>query len=204
MDAAFERSLVDPWLTDFTWRAGADDRLIGLSTARRPSATLERRRAEPPALPRMLPRNTERACVHCICVYTVYIDMNSSFIISQADPRPMYLQLMEQICQRVATADWPAGHELPSIRVLAAEVRVSVITVKRAYLELERQGVIVTRQGKGSFVAEGADLGLRLREQELEDQLRSVASLSLLLGVPVEELTERLTSLREELTQEKS
>jgi GntR family transcriptional regulator len=130
--------------------------------------------------------------------------MNSSFIISQADPRPMYLQLMEQICQRVATADWPAGHELPSIRALAADVRVSVITVKRAYLELERQGVIVTRQGKGSFVAEGADLGLHLREQELGEQLRSVASLSLLLGVPVEELAERLRSLREELTQEKS
>jgi GntR family transcriptional regulator len=125
------------------------------------------------------------------------------FIISQADPRPMYLQLMDQICQRIATADWPAGHELPSIRALAADVRVSVITVKRAYLELERQGVIVTRQGKGSFVAEGADVGLRLREQELEGLLKSVASLSLLLGVPVEELQERLLAARDEMTQEK-
>ena len=129
--------------------------------------------------------------------------MNSSFIISQADPRPMYLQLMDQICQRIATADWAAGHELPSIRALAADVRVSVITVKRAYLELERQGVIVTRQGKGSFVAEGADVGLRLREQELEGLLKSVASLSLLLGVPVEELQERLLAARDEMTQEK-
>jgi GntR family transcriptional regulator len=129
--------------------------------------------------------------------------MNSSFIISQADPRPMYLQLMDQICQRIATADWPAGHELPSIRALAADVRVSVITVKRAYLELERQGVIVTRQGKGSFVAEGADVGLRLREQELEGLLKSVASLSLLLGVSVEELQERLQAARDEMTQEK-
>lgn len=130
--------------------------------------------------------------------------MNSSFIISQADPRPMYLQLIEQICQRVATADWPAGHELPSIRVLAAEVRVSVITVKRAYLELERQGVIITRQGKGSFVSDGVDLGLRLRARELEAQLRSVASLSLTLGVPMEELEARLQVIREELGQGKS
>jgi len=115
----------------------------------------------------------------------------------------MYLQLMDQICQRIATADWPAGHELPSIRALAADVRVSVITVKRAYLELERQGVIVTRQGKGSFVADGADVGLRLREQELEGLLKSVASLSLLLGVSVEELKERLQAAREDMTQEK-
>jgi GntR family transcriptional regulator len=115
----------------------------------------------------------------------------------------MYLQLMEQICQRVATADWPAGHELPSIRALAAEVRVSVITVKRAYLELERQGVIVTRQGKGSFVSDGADLGLRLRAQELELQLRSVVSLSLTLGMSAQELEERLRAIREELGQEK-
>ncbi len=130
--------------------------------------------------------------------------MNSTFVISQADPRPMYLQLMEQICQRIALGDWPAGHELPSIRALAADVRVSVITVKRAYFELERQNVIVTRQGKGSFVADGADLGLRLRAQELSDHLSAVASLSLLLGVSVEELDERLRKLRDELSGEKS
>jgi len=112
----------------------------------------------------------------------------------------MYLQLMEQICQRIAVGDWPAGQELPSIRALAADVRVSVITVKRAYFELERQNVIVTRQGKGSFVADGADLGLRLRAQELSDHLSAVASLSLLLGVSVEELGERLGKLRDELT----
>jgi GntR family transcriptional regulator len=116
----------------------------------------------------------------------------------------MYLQLMDQICQRIAVGDWPGGHELPSIRALAAEVRVSVITVKRAYLELERQNVIVTRQGKGSFVADGADLGLRLRVEELNEQLRSVASLSVLLGVSVEELSERLRKLRDELAGEKT
>jgi len=114
----------------------------------------------------------------------------------------MYLQLMDQICQRIATADWPAGFELPSIRVLAADVRVSVITVKRAYLELERQGVIVTRQGKGSFVSDGADLGLKLREREFEDHLRAVAGLSVLLGLSVEDIDQRLRDLLDELTRE--
>ena len=79
---------------------------------------------------------------------------SSELLISQADRRPMYLQIMEQIRRRIAIGDWQPGHELPSIRALAAAVQVSVITVKRAYLELERDGVIVTRQGKGSFVAE--------------------------------------------------
>ena len=70
----------------------------------------------------------------------------------------MYLQIMEQVRRRIAIGDWQPGDELPSIRALAAAVQVSVITVKRAYLELERSGIIVTRQGKGSFVAETADL----------------------------------------------
>ena len=61
----------------------------------------------------------------------------------------MYLQIMDQVRRRVAVGDWPPGQELPSIRALAASIQVSVITVKRAYLELEREGVIVTRQGRG-------------------------------------------------------
>jgi len=60
---------------------------------------------------------------------------------------------------------------LPSIRELAADTQVSVITVKRAYLELERAGVIVTQQGKGSFVSARADLNQELKKQELEQQV---------------------------------
>ena len=66
----------------------------------------------------------------------------------------MYLQIMEHVKQKVMVGDWPPGHALPSIRELAASIRVSVITVKRAYLDLESEGVIVTRHGKGSFVAD--------------------------------------------------
>jgi GntR family transcriptional regulator len=91
--------------------------------------------------------------------------MHSDLTISHADRRPMYLQIMEQIRHRVAIGDWKPGHELPSIRALAVATQVSVITVKRAYLELERGGVIVTRQGKGSFVAEDVDLSTQLRRQ---------------------------------------
>ncbi|MBL8142723.1 MAG: GntR family transcriptional regulator [Acidobacteria bacterium] len=104
----------------------------------------------------------------------------------------MYLQLIEQVQQRIAVGDWPAGHELPSIRALAAETRVSVITIKRAYSELERAGLIVTRQGRGSFVAERAGLSLELRRQELDGQLAAAADLGRRLGLSADALAERM------------
>jgi GntR family transcriptional regulator len=120
------------------------------------------------------------------------MDVHSSLVISQADARPMYVQIMEQIKQRVAVGDWSAGQEIPSIRQLAVDLRVSVITVKRAYLELEREGVIVTQHGKGSFVAEGAGLGSRLLEEDLEKHLGQAARLGAQLGLSPDELASRL------------
>jgi GntR family transcriptional regulator len=73
--------------------------------------------------------------------------MPSDFVISQTDGRPMYIQIMEQIKQRISVGDWKAGQAIPSIRQLAADLQVSVITIKRAYLELEREGVIATQHG---------------------------------------------------------
>jgi GntR family transcriptional regulator len=118
--------------------------------------------------------------------------MHSGLNISQTDARPMYLQIMEQIRQRIAVGDWPAGQELPSIRALAADLRVSVITVKRAYLDLESEGVIVTRQGKGSFVADAARLATNLQEQKLDAHLEAAADLGRQLGLEAEHLAERL------------
>lgn len=130
----------------------------------------------------------------------MYIVIHSELVISQADGRPMYLQLMEQIRRRIASGDWTAGDELPSIRALAADVRVSVITVKRAYLELEREGVIVTRQGKGSFVADGKDLGRRLQQQELDQHLDAAAHLALTLGLDFDALETHLRDALERIT----
>lgn len=104
----------------------------------------------------------------------------------------MYLQIMEQIRQRVAIGDWPAGHELPSIRSLAVAIQVSVITVKRAYLELEREGLIVTRQGKGSFVSDNVELAATRRHQELGEHLRAAAEIGRQLGLTARELEARL------------
>ena len=107
----------------------------------------------------------------------------------------MYLQIMEQIRRRIAVGDWQPGHEMPSIRALAAAVQVSVITVKRAYLELEREGVIVTRQGQGSFVADSADLGTQLRRGELDEHLAAAADIGRELGLTTEEIAARLREI---------
>src|SRR6202171_1800653 len=118
--------------------------------------------------------------------------MSGACAISQSDKRPMYLQIMEQIKRRIAVGDWTEGQAIPSIRQLAVDLQVSVITVKRAYLELEREGVIVTQQGKGSHVASNPGLGTRLQEQELQKHLEQAIQLAGLLGIQPGELERRL------------
>ncbi len=131
------------------------------------------------------------------------MDMHSSLVISQTDGRPMYLQIMEQIKQRVAVGDWGPGEALPSIRQLAVSLQVSVITIKRAYLELEREGVIVTQQGKGSKVAPEPQLGSQLCEQELAEHLSEAARLGDLLGLTSQELADRMRQISERLAKER-
>jgi len=118
--------------------------------------------------------------------------MYSGINISQTDARPMYLQILEQIRARVAAGDWPPGKELPSIRALAAALNVSVITIKRAYLDLENEGVIVTRHGKGSFVADVNGLAGELQDARLEQHLTEAATLGRQLGLSEEDLAARL------------
>ena len=124
------------------------------------------------------------------------------FVISQTDKRPMYLQIMEQMKQRVAVGDWAAGQAIPSIRQLAAEIGVSVITVKRAYLELEREGVIVTRQGKGCFVASDSDVGTRIREQELARHLDQAVRSAAMMGLSQKNLEKRIRAIYDRVTDE--
>lgn len=109
--------------------------------------------------------------------------MTEALFLSQNDSRPMYLQIMEQIKQKVRAGDWPAGHPLPSIRELSVSTQVSVITVKRAYAELEMEGVIVTQAGRGSFVADVVDVQKNLLEAELEKHIAGVISAGHALGL---------------------
>ncbi len=103
----------------------------------------------------------------------------------------MYQQIMEQITQRIAVGDWPPNTPLPSIRELATEAKVSIITVKRAYLELEREGVIATQQGKGSWVSESFDLNM-LQKEELVQHLQQAGKLARSLAIPEDELLQMI------------
>jgi len=130
--------------------------------------------------------------------------MTGAFAISQSDKRPMYLQIMEQIKQRIAVGDWREGQAIPSIRQLAVDLQVSVITVKRAYLELEREGVIVTQQGKGSHVATTPGLGARLREQELQQHLEEATRIAAQLGIRPKELEHRLREAGDRISEKET
>jgi len=79
---------------------------------------------------------------------------------------------------------------------------VSVITVKRAYLELERQGVIVTRQGKGCFVASDSGVGARIREQELAERLEQAVRSAAMMGVSPKNLEKRIREIYDRVTDE--
>jgi GntR family transcriptional regulator len=109
--------------------------------------------------------------------------MNNKLFLSNNESTPMYTQIMDQIVIKVMAGDWRAGQALPSIRELASESGVSVITVKRAYLELERAGVIVTRQGKGSFVAETQDMHKQLIRDEFDTHLMGMLHAATKLGM---------------------
>jgi GntR family transcriptional regulator len=130
--------------------------------------------------------------------------MLGAFTISQTDKRPIYLQIMEQIIQRIAVGDWVEGQAIPSIRQLAVDLQVSVITVKRAYLELEREGVIVTQHGKGSRVASKPGLGARLREQELQQHLEQATRIAAMLGIRPRQLEARLREAADRIAEKET
>lgn len=116
----------------------------------------------------------------------------SELFLSSSDSTPMYSQIMEQILAKVLAGDWGPGHPLPSIRELASASKVSVITVKRAYMELEHAGVIITRQGKGSFVAETQELPRQLAQQEFDAQLAGLLSAASKLGLSPQEILQQV------------
>lgn len=110
----------------------------------------------------------------------------------------MYVQIMDNIKRLVIQGDWSAGHPLPSIRELAVALKVSVITVKRAYQELEQEGVIATRRGMGSYVAEYIAAASQQLETELRGHLREAIRVANILNISASELEQRLVHLIEQ------
>ena len=121
-----------------------------------------------------------------------------NILISNADPRPIYEQIYSQIRNAIVSGEAPAESPLPSIRSLAKDLRISVITTKRAYDELEKEGFLYAVPAKGFFVApKNTEL---LREENLkkiEAHLTEAVRLSASCGLSREELGEMLELLWE-------
>ena len=118
---------------------------------------------------------------------------DKDIIISNSSGAPIYEQICAQIKAKIISGELAEGDALPSIRLLAKELRISVITTKRAYEELEREGFLVTFPGKGSFVA-GKNLEL-IREEHLrqiEELLQRARELAAQCGLSDAELAEML------------
>ncbi|MEK4026895.1 MULTISPECIES: GntR family transcriptional regulator [Sporosarcina] len=122
-----------------------------------------------------------------------------NIVISNTVNQPIYVQIKNQLKEQILLKELQEKEALPSIRKLAKDLQVSVITTKKAYEELERDGLIETFPGKGSFVA--AQNHELLKEEQLkkiEDQLAMVIEDSRAFDVGLEELVDMLTLLYEE------
>lgn len=120
-------------------------------------------------------------------------------IVSNSSNEPIYEQISSQIKAMIIKGELSEGEVLPSIRGLAKDLQISVITTKRAYDELEKEGFLETMQGKGSFVAaQNKELMKEKKLKIIEEKLAEVVEESQLLGLKYTEINEMLKILFEE------
>ena len=122
-----------------------------------------------------------------------------NIIISNASNQPIYEQIYAQMKIAIISGELSEGDALPSIRALAKDLRISVITTKRAYEELERDGFIYTVAAKGCFVAL-KNIGMIREEKlkEIEEQMREILRLAPACKLSAEELLEQFRVILEE------
>jgi len=120
-------------------------------------------------------------------------------IISNASQQPIYEQIYLQIKNQIIAGMLAEGDALPSIRSLAKDLRISVITTKRAYDELEQEGFIYTVAGKGCFVAEQNTQLIRENHlKQIEAKMMEILKLGKVCGLTCGQLAEMLMLLEEE------
>ncbi|MBU9728842.1 GntR family transcriptional regulator [Diplocloster modestus] len=119
-----------------------------------------------------------------------------NIIISNSSGKPIYEQITSQIKNMIVAGELKPGEALPSMRLLAKELRISVITTKRAYEDLERDGYIYSVVGKGSFVA---DANMELVKEEhlrrIEENLQNAVEAARISHIELQELQDILTML---------
>lgn len=128
-------------------------------------------------------------------MYNMPQEVFVNIIISNASDKPIYEQITSQIKRMIICGELPEGTVLPSMRALAKELCISVITTKRAYTDLERDGLIETVTGTGSFVA-GSNFEIIKKEQMrlVEEHLQAAVDIAQQSGITYEELKKPLNS----------
>ena len=112
-------------------------------------------------------------------------------ILNHSSMVPIYEQLMEQIKSDIIQSELKEGEALPSVRTLAGEIRISALTVKKAYDKLEEEGFVTTVHGKGTYVsASDKQLALEARQKVIEDDFDKVIDRALSMGMKKEEISE--------------
>lgn len=120
-------------------------------------------------------------------------------LIDNKSGAPIYDQIFTQIKGHILSGELKPDEPLPSIRALAKDLRISVITTKRAYEELERSGFVYTIPGKGSFVcAKNTELMREEHLKQIEEHMTAVRSLAQLTGLSREEVQEMWSLMWEE------
>ncbi len=120
-------------------------------------------------------------------------------IINNTSMIPVYEQLMDQIKQEIIDGTLKEGEALPSVRNLAGELKISALTVKKAYDKLEEEGFTVTVHGKGSYVAEtDRQLAIEARKKAVEDDFVSSVSKARSVGLTDDEIREMLEIILED------
>lgn len=105
-------------------------------------------------------------------------------ILNHSSMVPIYEQLMEQIKSDIIQSELKEGEALPSVRTLAGELRISALTVKKAYDKLEEEGFVTTVHGKGTYVsASDKQLALEARQKAIEDDFDKVIDRALSMGM---------------------
>ena len=114
---------------------------------------------------------------------------NLNIIISNISDKPLYEQIKEQIKSAILKGDLEHGELLPSIRNFSTDLNVSILTIRRVYDELEKEGFVSSKAGKGTFVLAGnKDLIEDTKRQLVEEKLIDLITLSKTLDISIEEL----------------
>ena len=122
-----------------------------------------------------------------------------NIILSNTDSAPIYEQITSQIKAKIMSGELAAGQPIPSMRALAKAIHVSVITVQKAYEDLQRDGFIETTVGRGSFVsALNKDFMQEEQQRKAEEHLQAAADIGRANGISLEKLLELLTLFYQE------